>query len=326
MLRSQSKQRQTGIVHEAVLLLISAALLNLSMPLRVAQADAGPKPSMEFEFVYETRESLSIVDEQQMQCEQPDCVDAEPLEEVGPNTFRCTGDRCTSSAYGYTTYNQLVIQFSDGVTRTSNVFTSGMMQTSYRVTVLEEDLKVERVTGDKAPWPLLWVLLGRTGGSVGAVLVGLLLLACIVWLILRAWQTEEELVDSRPLFIIIWVLSVPLIDLGSTFSLAPLVTIAVEGLIVTIYAAIRRRNAFAWLTYVLVVNMVTQAVLWPLIGLQRSYTSYVTTMMVAEPLIWLAEAGLLYLLRGGRLAVKIALLVSLVLNAVSLGMGLLVPV
>jgi hypothetical protein len=40
----------------------------------------------------------------------------------------------------------------------------------------------------------------------------------------------------------------------------------------------------------------------------------------------LAEAGLLYLLRGGRLAVKIALLVSLVLTAVSLGIGLLVPV
>jgi hypothetical protein len=316
----------TNTVHRVALFLILLTLTGLIDPPGAAQADAGPKPSMEFEFVNETDEPLSIVDGEQMQCEQPDCVGAEPLEEVGPNTFWCTGHHCTSSAYGYTTYNQLVIQFSDGVTRTSNVFTSGMMQTSYRVTVVEEDLKVERITRERAQWPLLWVLLGQTGGSGGAVLLGLLLLLCIVWLILRAWRTEEELVDSRPLMVVVWVLSIPLIDLGTTFSLAPLVTIAVEGVIVLVYAAVRQRNVFAWLTYILAVNVVTQAVLWPVIGSQRSYTSHLTTMMIAEPLIWLAEAGLLYLLRGGRLAVKIALLVSLVLNAVSLGIGLLVPV
>jgi hypothetical protein len=68
MLHAQSKKEYAGRAHQAVFLLISAMVLSLSMPVRVAQADAGPKPSMDFEFVYETEEPLSIVDGKQMQC------------------------------------------------------------------------------------------------------------------------------------------------------------------------------------------------------------------------------------------------------------------
>jgi hypothetical protein len=42
---------------------------------------------MDFEFVYEIEEPVSIVDGKHTQCEEPDCADAESLEEVGPNRF-----------------------------------------------------------------------------------------------------------------------------------------------------------------------------------------------------------------------------------------------
>ena len=189
MLRWRLKQQEAVTLHKAVPLLISVTLLSLSIPLRVAQADVGPKPSMDFEFVYETDEPLSIVDGKQMQCEEPDCADAEPLEEVGPNRFWCTGDHCSSSSYGYTTYNQLVVQFSDGVTRTSGVFSGGTIKNEYRVTVHEDRLEVERVKAGVGP-PFVWVLVGRLLGTTLAILLGLLLLMGGLLYLLATWGRE----------------------------------------------------------------------------------------------------------------------------------------
>ena len=159
------------------------------MPVRVAQADVGPKPSMEFEFVYETDEPLAIVAGEQMQCEEPDCSDAESLEEVGPNRFWCTGDHCSSSSYGYTTYNQLVVQFSDGVTRTSGVFSGGTMKNEYRVTVREDGLEVEHVKADVG-LPRVWVVVGRLLGTALAIPLGFLLLMGGLLYLLDLWGNE----------------------------------------------------------------------------------------------------------------------------------------
>ena len=189
MLPAQLKKQYAGRAHQAILLLISATVLSLSMPLRVARADVGPKPSMDFEFVYETEEPLSIVDGKQMQCEEPDCADAEPLEEVGPNGFWCTGDHCSSSSYGYTTYNQLVVQFSDGVTRTSGVFSGGTMKNEYRVTVREEDLEVERVKA-RVGLPGVWLWVGRMVGPAFAIPLGFLILMGGLLYLLDAWGRE----------------------------------------------------------------------------------------------------------------------------------------
>jgi len=174
------------------LLPILLALVGLIAPIDSAQADVGPKPSMDFDFVYETEEPLGIVGGQQMQCEEPDCADAEPLEEVGPNSFRCSGGRCSSRSYGYTTYNQLVIEFSDGVTRTSDIFSGGTMKNEYRVTVREDDLQVERVTGGGPRLPFLWVMLARLVGTWGAIVLGIIVLAGVTWRIVEAWGGEDE--------------------------------------------------------------------------------------------------------------------------------------
>jgi hypothetical protein len=182
----------TNTPRRTALLLILLALVGLFAPVESAQADVGPKPSMDFAFVYETGQPLTIVEGQQMQCEEPDCADAEPLEELGPQGIRCTAEACSSMAYGYTTYNQLVIAFSDGITRTSDVFTSGTMRSNYRVTVREDDLQVERVGGGGAAWPFLWILLGGPVGTGGVILIGLLGLAGVAWLILGSRRNKDR--------------------------------------------------------------------------------------------------------------------------------------
>lgn len=171
------------------LLLILLALGGLFAPTATTEADVGPKPSMEFEFVYETGEPLTIVDGEQMQCKEPDCADAEPLEQLGPQGLRCTEEACSSSSYGYATYNQLVIQFSDGVTRTSDVFSSGTMRTEYRVSVHEDGLEVERVKGG-AGLPLVWIYVGRLLGTALVITLGSLLLIGGLLYLLDAWGRE----------------------------------------------------------------------------------------------------------------------------------------
>jgi hypothetical protein len=179
-----------GTRQRIVVLLIVASLLGLLAPIGAAQADVGPKPSMSFEFVYQTEEPLTIVDGEQMQCEEPDCADAEPLEDLGPQRLRCTATSCSSTAYGYTTYNQLVVKFSDGVTRTSGVFSGGTMRNEYRVTVREDDLQVEHVRSGRAGWPILWAFLAGLIGTPLLILLGLALLVTGVWYGLSAWKQE----------------------------------------------------------------------------------------------------------------------------------------
>ena len=136
-----------------------------------AVADTGPKPEMTFEFVYETADPLTIVSGEQWRCDTPDCANPRRLEEGGPQGFRCTATGCDSVAYGYTDYNYLVIEFSDGVTRQSNVFATESFNNEYRITVRESDLLVERTGGSSAPGGNLRTLL------LLALCCGLLLIA-----------------------------------------------------------------------------------------------------------------------------------------------------
>jgi hypothetical protein len=91
--------------------------------------------------------------------------------------------------YGYTTYNQLVVQFSDGVTRTTGIFSGGTMKNEYRVTVREDGLEVERVkTG--VGLPSVWVWVGRLVGPAFAIPLGLLILMGGLLYLLDAWGRE----------------------------------------------------------------------------------------------------------------------------------------
>lgn len=123
-------------------LLLSA--LQLLLPIHVVLADTGPKPTMEFEFNQELAgEQVTITSGILYECDQPNCSDAAPLEEAGPQRFTCEVNSCRATAYGFAPYHKIEIEFSDGVTRPSNIFETAGFDSRYTVTVRPEDLLVE---------------------------------------------------------------------------------------------------------------------------------------------------------------------------------------
>lgn len=124
------------------LLLLSLLAL---FPAQAVLADTGPKPSMDFQFRQEMsgEPPVAITSGILYECDQPDCGDASPLEELGPQRFVCEVNSCSAVAYGFAPYHQIAIEFSDGKTRWSNVFKTAGFDSKYKVTIRPDDLLVE---------------------------------------------------------------------------------------------------------------------------------------------------------------------------------------
>jgi hypothetical protein len=128
------------------LIKLSLILLSLAfLPARSVLADTGPKPSMDFQFKQEMtgEPPLTITSGILFECDQPDCSDAMPLEEAGPQRFVCEINSCRAIAYGFAPFHQIELEFSDGKTRQSNVFETAGFDSKYRVTIRPDDLLVE---------------------------------------------------------------------------------------------------------------------------------------------------------------------------------------
>jgi hypothetical protein len=156
-------------------------LLALSfIPVRIARADTGPKPTMTFTF---SGEPVTITSGTLYECDQSDCSDAAPLGEFGPQRFTCDANSCSALAYGFSSYHKLEIKFSDGKTRTSNVFQTAGFDSVYTVTINPVDLEVEAKMNPLGALPpnitfvaLLFCCL---------CFIGILLIALIVFIIRR---------------------------------------------------------------------------------------------------------------------------------------------
>ena len=152
------------------------ACLAALFPYHSAAADMGPKPSMEFTFEQEVAgEPLTILAGELYECDLPDCSDAHPLENVAVQGFDCYNDgSCEAVSYGFSQYHYLELEFSDGVTRRSNIFETSTFNGKYAVTIRENDLLVTaRFTLDPlsgTTWLLLCgcclLLLAMLTGSV----------------------------------------------------------------------------------------------------------------------------------------------------------------
>jgi hypothetical protein len=126
------------------LLLLSLILVASVLPVQIALADTGPKPTMDFQFKYEsTEEHPTIVSGILYECQQADCSDAAPLQQLGPQGFRCDSEGCSATAYGFAPYHKLEIEFSDEQIRQSNIFQTAGFDSKYTVTVRLDDLLVE---------------------------------------------------------------------------------------------------------------------------------------------------------------------------------------
>jgi hypothetical protein len=306
-------------------------LILLVIPTSAAAADIGPKPTMDFSFEYQTSEPLTIVEGVLLQCEDPECLEAYPLEQLGPQDFTCTTEGCTSMAYGYTGDNQLVITFSDGVTRHSNLFGKQNFNAEYTVTVYQDDLLVQETGGSKYnPMGVFFaVLIGL------AILAGLLLVVLLIGLIVLIMRggREEPLGESSHRWIItIWVIGVlfffgSLILAATGFSSWPLpLTILIEGTLLAIYTTYRKQPRLIPLTLNLTGNLVTQLVLWFMLTNSNPGGMGWILFLLAEAVIVFIEAAILYWPQPSQITIKQALSISLILNLVSVTIGLLLPI
>lgn len=132
------------MIPKSIKLFLLLVLLQVHLPTQTALADTGPKPSMQFNFQQELPGApVTITSGILYECEQPDCSDASPLEEAGPQRFTCEVTSCRALAYGFSPYHRLEIEFSDGQTRQSNIFETAGFDSIYTVTVRPDDLLVE---------------------------------------------------------------------------------------------------------------------------------------------------------------------------------------
>lgn len=144
------------------------------LPDRAVLADTGPKPTMDFQFRQEMtgEPPLTIAAGILYECDQPDCSDASPLEDVGPQRFTCEVNSCRATAYGFAPYHRIEIEFSDGNTRQSNVFETAGFDSEYAVIIRPDDLLVEAQFGLSGFPRIALILLACLCAFVSVGLVG----------------------------------------------------------------------------------------------------------------------------------------------------------
>lgn len=113
-----------------------AFIISFCIPSFSAFADAGPHPSMEFIFRYSINSTPVEESAKLIFCHDADCKINQEV--MGP--FRCSNNSC-SYMYGSNGYYKLVVIFSDK-TRESNIFQKTRFNSSYVVTVNQDNLYV----------------------------------------------------------------------------------------------------------------------------------------------------------------------------------------
>src|SRR5262245_19156541 len=92
-------------------LFILLCFLQVLLPVQIAIADTGPKPTMDFQFQFESSVKESgIVSGTLFECNEADCSDAAPLEEVGPQRLYCEVQSCRAIGYGFAPFSMLEIE------------------------------------------------------------------------------------------------------------------------------------------------------------------------------------------------------------------------
>jgi hypothetical protein len=281
---------------------------------------------MQFTFINRIKPGPTIISGKLIECQDEACAVTEPFRQMGPQRFECQANTCYSVAYSYSPYHRLEIEFSDGTTRQSNTFTKRAYAANYLVTVQEGSLKVEeKILGPNVPFfkagaPTLFDLLA----TVAFPFLEITLLVVLVALAVRTGRAGATLASYNKWLKAAWLLAIPAILVGIKWTQGLITTLVVELLLGTGYILWKKRPADVILTVILLLNLITQPVLWVTIsgfsGLNPAFL-----VIFAELVVWLVEAGGLYLSQRTSMKFQEALLISLVLNAASFILGSLLP-
>jgi len=310
-------------------IIIPIILLSLciaAIPPKNVRADAGPHPSMQFIFTSRVIPAPAILSGRLIECQDEACVQAGSLPELGPQRFECQVSACSSSAYSYAPYHRLQIIFSDGVTRQSNTFTKRAFAANYLVTIQQGSLEVEeKAVGPDIPFfnaggPTLFDLLATLAFPVLEIILSIVL----VTLAIRTGRAGATLGSYYSWVEGSWLLAIPALLVGIKWTRGLVITLVVELLVGTGYVLWKKRSASVILTVILLLNLITQPFLWITIsGFSGMNPIFLT--LIAEVVVWLVEAGGLYLSQRTSMRFREALWVSFTLNTASFVVGSLLP-
>ncbi len=297
-----------------VITVLSIAVVSLLYPLaRPVSGDMGPKPTMFFEFApAENQPNLLVTDGILLECDDAACLQAKPLEDFGPQGFACFGTTCHAVAYTFAEYHRLVLIFSDGLTRESNIFTKRSFEANYLVTITANGLIVEEGRGHPNPNIFFISLI---------ILNVLLLVGAFISLI----YLIRNGIQSRRWIIIALIISGALGISGSAINLTLPATIIIELVLAGIYALKRKNSLLPTLTLVCLANVITQFAFWVALNTYSAANEIFLTLGL-EIIIWGVESLIFYLPQRQDMKFKEAALLSLVLNLVSFGIGIFLPI
>jgi len=295
----------------------------LAIPFSSAQADIGPKPSMDFTFEYVDMSPLTILGGALIECEDTACAAGSPLEELGPQRFTCEQDACHSLAYGYAPYHRLMIDFSDGVTRQSNVFEKRAYNANYTVTVRPDGMQVKEGWGTPE-WLVGGMMLGLVIGPVLLCLVGSGGIALVIFFIVRGNQSKVHFSQSKALFILAWIASFVILVIGTLFYIPLLIFVAVEEVVAILGAVLLKAPKLSVFTVTLLANLLTiPATLIAVTFLSNdvSYWHFLLFWLIA----WVFESIFLGLCLRHELGFGKAFGLTLAMNLASIAAGFLLP-
>jgi len=109
-------------------------------------ADMMPLPKADFLLIYNTEAKplLDPLHSEQIQCKDALCMEQKPLGAYGSQRLICGGGACTATAYRFEPYQRLVLAFTDGSVRESNIFAQPKnFDTRFAVYVEKDRLIVE---------------------------------------------------------------------------------------------------------------------------------------------------------------------------------------
>ncbi len=106
-------------------------------------ADIAPTPQIIYNFNYLTAETLNIdpSESEQIQCEDNQCLSSQPLGTYGIQKLYCTTSSCHAISYSFKPYQKLIVKFSDGKKRETDVFkTPRTFRSAVQINVGEDSL------------------------------------------------------------------------------------------------------------------------------------------------------------------------------------------
>jgi len=107
-------------------------------------AEISPSPKIIYQFNFQTSAPLAINpdDSEELQCEDNQCINSAPLAKYGIQKLYCTQQSCFAYAYKFEPYQKLIIGFSDGKKRQTQIFkTPQATRSTVQINVNADDMQ-----------------------------------------------------------------------------------------------------------------------------------------------------------------------------------------